>query len=115
MPYLKLKTNVKVAAAQKPTLLKQFSQLMAHQTGKPERYVLVELASEQAMLFAGTDQPLAYLECKSIGLSVAQVDVLAAALCQLLHTQLQIEPERVYIEFSDCPAAYWGWNGSTFG
>lgn len=115
MPYLKLKTNIKVSAAQKPILLKQFSQVMAQQTDKPEHYVLVELASEQAMLFAGTDQPLAYLECKSIGLSVAQVNALTAALCQLLQTQLQIESERVYIEFSDCPAAYWGWNGSTFG
>jgi phenylpyruvate tautomerase PptA (4-oxalocrotonate tautomerase family) len=114
MPYLKLNTNIQINSNETPALLKQLSALMAEKIGKPECYVMVEIASAQAMLFAGTDQPLAYLECKSIGLSVAQTKPLAAAICQLLDTALHIPPERVYIEFNDCPAAYWGWNGSTF-
>lgn len=113
MPYLKLKTNIRISDT--PELLKQFSQLMAKQTGKPESYVMVEIASEQSLIFAGSDAPAAYLECKSIGLSSSQTKPLAAAICQLLQSRLQIEPQRVYIEFSDCPANYWGWNGSTFG
>ncbi len=115
MPYLKLKTNCVITHEKTPALLKQFSTLMAEKTGKPEQYVMVEIVDKQAMLFAGTDAPLAYLECKNIGLSVAQTQPLSAAIAQLLQQELQIEPARVYIEFSDCSAAYWGWNGSTFG
>jgi phenylpyruvate tautomerase PptA (4-oxalocrotonate tautomerase family) len=115
MPYLKLTTNVTISETQTPELLKQFSQLMAQKTGKPEHYVMIEIAAGKPMLFSGTDEPLAYIECKSIGLAVAQTKPLAAAICQLLQTTLQINSERVYIEFSDCKADYWGWNGSTFG
>lgn len=113
MPYLKLNTNISISDT--PDLLKQFSQLMAKQTAKPESYVMVEINCAKPLLFAGSDAPAAYLECKSIGLSNAQTKPLAAALCQLLQTRLQIDPARVYIEFSDCPANYWGWKGSTFG
>ena len=115
MPYLKLTTNISIAKAETSELLSQFSKLLAQETGKPERYVMVEIAADKPMLFAGTDQSLAYIECKSIGLIVSQTKPLAAAICQLLQTQLQIDSERVYIEFSDCKADYWGWNGSTFG
>lgn len=104
-----------IAKTQIPELLSDFSQLLVQETGKPERYVMVEIDHGKPMLFAGNDQPLAYIECKSIGLSVAQTKPLAMAICQLLQTGLQINPERVYIEFSDCKADYWGWNGSTFG
>jgi len=115
MPYLKLNTNLAIDDAHAPQLLSRLSQLVAQETGKPERYVLVELNAEKAMLFAGGSEPLAYLECKSIGLSAKQAKSLSAALSQLLETALAIPPERIYIEFSNCPAEFWGWNGSTFG
>lgn len=115
MPYLNLTTNISISASETSKLLSQFSQLLAQQTGKPERYVMVEVTADKPMLFSGNNKPLAYIECKSIGLEIAQTKPLAAAICQLLQTNLQIDAERVYIEFSDCKADYWGWNGSTFG
>lgn len=115
MPYLNLKTNVAITPEQSPALLSQLSQLMAKTTGKPERYVLVELTENKAMLFAGTNQPLAYLECKSIGLTSTQAKTLSAAISEALKENLHINSERVYIEFSNCPGEFWGWNGSTFG
>ncbi len=115
MPYLNLTTNISVSATETSELLSQFSQLLAQKTGKPESYVMVEMTTDKPMLFAGNNKPLAYIECKSIGLSISQTKPLAAAICQLLQTTLQIDSERVYIEFSDCKADYWGWNSSTFG
>jgi phenylpyruvate tautomerase PptA (4-oxalocrotonate tautomerase family) len=115
MPYLKLTTNIVIADTQTTELLSQFSQLLAKETSKPENYVMVEILAQQPMFFGGTDKPLAYIECKSIGLSTDQVKSLAVAICQLLQTRLSIDSERVYIEFSDCKADYWGWNSSTFG
>jgi phenylpyruvate tautomerase len=115
MPYLKLKTNVLVTNQKYPQLLSQLSKLMAQETGKPERYVLVEMKVNDAMLFAGTDAPLAYLECKSIGLTPTQAKSLSAAISRVMNDELQINGDRVYIEFSNNPGDYWGWNGSTFG
>jgi phenylpyruvate tautomerase len=115
MPYLKLSTTESIPDEQSPQLLDQLSKLMAQQTGKPERYVMVQVEGGKAMLFAGNSQPLAYVECKSIGLTTAQAKAISSSLCRLLNDALQIPSDRVYIEFSNCPAEYWGWNGSTFG
>lgn len=115
MPYLKLNTNITISNAESSELLSQLSQLIAKETGKPELYVLVELNADKWMLFAGSNAPLAYLECKSIGLSAPQAKSLSAALSRLLERALRIPQDRIYIEFSPCPAEFWGWNGSTFG
>lgn len=115
MPYLKLKTNASVNAEQTSQLLNDLSQLMAKETSKPERYVMVEIDANKPMLFAGKPEPLAYLECKSIGLTTQQAKAISAAIAKLLSAQLQIAGDRIYIEFSNCPAEWWGWNGSTFG
>lgn len=115
MPYLKLSTNTKINSEQEKALLSAFSQLLAKETAKPERYVMVELHAEQSMSFAGNTEPLAYVECKSIGLSTLQAKALSASIAKLLNTELSLAGDRVYIEFSNCPAEFWGWNGSTFG
>lgn len=115
MPYLKLRTNVAIEAEQTGRLMSGLSQLLARETGKPERYVMVEIASGRDMIFSGSREPLAYLECKSIGLSAAQAKSISAAVSGTLLEELKLPPDRVYIEFSHCPAEFWGWNGSTFG
>jgi phenylpyruvate tautomerase PptA (4-oxalocrotonate tautomerase family) len=115
MPYIKLRTNQSISKKQSPELLTQLSQLMAKETGKPERYVMIELDGDREMIFSGNNEPLAYVECKSIGLSSAQAKSLSASISQILETHLQITADRVYIEFSNCPAEFWGWNGATFG
>lgn len=115
MPYLKLNTNLELAPELAAGLAKDLSALLAKETGKPERYVMVETAGGKTMLFGGSAEPLAYLECKSIGLSSAQAKALSASLVGLLAEGLGLAGDRVYIEFSNCPAEFWGWNGSTFG
>jgi len=40
------------------------------------------------MTFAASDAPLAYLECRSIGLSASQAKALAASACSLLDSDL---------------------------
>jgi len=115
MPYLMLNTNKSISKEESPTLLGQLSQLIAKETGKPERYVMIALSGNKTMLFAGNSEPSAFIECKSIGLSPTQCKSISSSLCRLLENALHIPPERVYIEFSNCPAEYWGWNNSTFG
>ena len=115
MPYLKLHTNISMTTEQTTQLLPQLSTCIAKATGKPERYVMIELQENRAMLFGGSNQPLAYLECKSIGLTSTQAKAISATVSELLKTTLQLAADRIYIEFSDCAPEFWGWNGSTFG
>ncbi|MDD2740574.1 hypothetical protein A1359_04650 [Methylomonas lenta] len=115
MPYLKLSTNVQIGDEQAPHLIAAFSKLLAKETAKPERYVMVDMHAEKAMLFGGSAEPLAYVECKSIGLSATQAKALSASISKLLNTELSLAADRIYIEFSSCPAEFWGWNGGTFG
>lgn len=114
MPYLKIQTNQPVDAERAYRFIKSASQLVAEGLGKPERYVMVALEPPVPMVFAGDDNPAAFLELKSIGLSEGQTPKLSENLCHLVTSELGIPVDRVYIEFQDAPRKMWGWNGGTF-
>jgi len=114
VPYLTLQMNQEIDPATAQQLIKQASSLVASELGKPEQYVMVALPAPIPMLFAGSDEPTAYLELKSIGLPESSTRELSRALCQLVEDHTQISKQRIYIEFADAPRAMWGWNGATF-
>jgi phenylpyruvate tautomerase len=114
MPYVKIQVNQKVSPEQGRQLLGLTSQKVAKELSKPESYVMVELIDNTAMLFAGTDDPAAMVELKSIGLPSVLIRPLSKGISALLQEQLGIEPSRVYIEFTDVKGSFWGWNGATF-
>lgn len=114
MPYLKVQTNLPLDEAARTSFIAQASRMVVDALGKPERYMMVTLEPGAAMLLAGTDAPLAYLELKSIGLPQARTAKLSEALCSLVTKALGIPGERIYIEFADVSPKLWGWNGSTF-
>lgn len=114
MPYLKIQTNQPLDDMQQQALLEKASALVAEQLGKPENYVMVAIEAGQNMLFAGTHGPLAYLELKSIGLPATATGDLSSHLCALIAQELDIEKNRIYIEFADAPRHMWGWDGKTF-
>ena len=113
MPYLKIQTNQHLDPEQSHTLINKASKLVASELGKPENYVMVALTPPVPMLFAGSNEPTAYLELKSIGLPESRTADLSMALCNLM-ADLNIDPNRVYIEFADAPRSMWGWDGKTF-
>jgi len=114
MPFVKLQSNVELDETKRQDLLKQVSSLAAKQLGKPESYVMVAMEPTTPMLFAGNNDPLCYVELKSISLPETKTAEISAALCTLIAEQINIAQDRIYIEFSDAPRAMWGWNGGTF-
>ena len=114
MPYLSVRTNKSLAADACAALLTKASRAVAESLEKPEQYVMVALQGDTPMLFAGHDAPMAYLELKSIGLPESRTAALSRSLCDLMHTELGIPQDRVYIEFANAPRSMWGWNGATF-
>lgn len=112
MPLLSLKTNI--AIDDKPAFARQASATTARAVGKPESYVMVLVEDLQTLLFAGNDEPAAYIELKSIGLPESETAHLSSALCQLVSEKLNIDSNRIYIEFSNAERHMWGWKGATF-
>lgn len=114
MPLLSLTTNVPLPTAQQDSLLAQLSQSTARMLGKPESYVMVKVEFASTMLFAGTSEPLAYLELKSIGLPEEMTADFSQALCKSVTDVLNIPPQRIYIEFANASRHMWGWDARTF-
>lgn len=114
MPYLKIQTNVPVPEKESPDLLRAASKVIAGKLGKPESYVMVHLQAGQAMLFAKSDDPCAFVELKSLGLAEHEGKKLSDAVCGFLKETLRIDPARVYIQMSNHPSKLWGYNSDTF-
>ncbi len=115
MPYLNIQTNLTIEnEAELETLLQKSSSLTAELLGKPEEFMMVALKDEVPMLFAGSSEPTAYLELKSIGLNPDKTKELSKALCELIETQLEIPSARIYVKFNDAQRSMWGWKGDTF-
>ena len=112
MPYLHVHTNVQVE--DKSGFLSACSELASNLLGKPENYVMVELSENKAMLFAGTNAPLAFIELKSLGLTEVQTAGLSSRLCAFLRSELGIDAARIYIDFASPERTMFGWNGGTF-
>jgi phenylpyruvate tautomerase PptA (4-oxalocrotonate tautomerase family) len=114
MPFLKIQTNQPLDEDHARDLAARASATVAELLGKPERYVMVSVEHNPVMQFAGTPAPLAYLELKSIGLPESVTAKASHALCELVADTTAIDPERIYIEFSNAPRQMWGWNRGTF-
>ncbi len=112
MPVLSIQTNV--ATDDSEAFLKSASAMVADALSKPESYVMVQLVDKQKMSFAGTIEPLAYVELKSLGLMEQQTKALSKKVCGLISQQFGIDASRIYIEFSAPARAMFGWNGGTF-
>jgi phenylpyruvate tautomerase len=114
MPFLMIRTNQRLDDSATKTLASKASARVAELLGKPEAYVMVSVETGADMLFAGSDEPLAYLELKSIGLPPSVTAPASRVLCDLVAGETGVAANRIYIEFTDAPRHLWGWNGGTF-
>lgn len=111
MPLINIETN---QALSDNTTLNALSKTVANLLGKPESYVMLKYTHNTNMLFAGNNEPLAYLQLKSLGLPEEKTGDFSAALCTAVEKHFNVAAARVYIEFSGPHRHMWGWNNSTF-
>ena len=113
MPFIQINTSSKSVVENDDLLQKDISQMIADLTGKPENYVMTMIQRDAKMTFAGSNEPCCFIKVKSIG--SLNPSLMSKALCELIASKTNINPNRIYIEFSDVKASNWGFNGSTFG
>lgn len=116
MPLIKIKTSVQSPDRAKiDNLLKTLSAKLAKHLGKPESYVMTAFESDVPMTFAGTLDPVCYIEIKNIGgMSADQTKSMSQDFCQAIGDELGVPPNRTYIEFAGAERSMWGWNSGTF-
>lgn len=115
MPLLAVTTNQPIPDNTRTEILRTLSATVAQILGKPEQYVMINLQTNPDMLFAGSAEPLAYLELKSIGLPHDLTKELSGKLANAIEKSLGVTQSRIYVEFADAERHLWGWNGDTFG
>ncbi len=111
MPLLNISTNTKIKNEQ--ILLAKSSDFISSLTGKPINFIMVKLTHSLSMNFAGTDEPCAFIEIKSIGSLVPSK--MSKPICEFFSNELGIPTERIYISFQDVDSKNWAWNSKTFG
>lgn len=115
MPLVKVQISETLAEDRQTALLSAVSKLLAEVTGKPEPYVMAVL-ERGSFLMAGVPARAAFVDVRGIGGLNATVNArFTRELCALLQRELKIEPQNVYVTFTDVPATHWGWNAKTFG
>jgi phenylpyruvate tautomerase PptA (4-oxalocrotonate tautomerase family) len=117
MPLIKVQTSIAGSGVSEVSgLLKQLSTSLAKHTGKPEAYVMTAFESDILMTFGGTSDPTCYVEIKSVGsMTPTQTKAMSQDFCQQISQALNVDRDRIYIEFADAKGSMWGWNGTTFG
>ena len=111
MPLLSISTNTKIKNEQ--ILLANSLDFISSLTGKPKNFIMIKLTDSLSMNFAGTDEPCAFIEIKSIGSLVPSK--MSKPSCEFFSSELEIPKERIYIFFQDVDSKNWAWNSKTFG
>jgi phenylpyruvate tautomerase PptA (4-oxalocrotonate tautomerase family) len=114
MPYLKIETNQKLDEQTSSELALKASGFISGMLGKPESYVMVSIDSGKNMTFGGSPLPAAFIRLKSIGLPTEKCAEFAQRVCQFVHAEIQVSPDRVFIDFCALERNMFGWNGKTF-
>jgi phenylpyruvate tautomerase len=114
MPLAVVKISKELGSEVRQKLYKACNKHLTYVLNKPEKYIMVIIEDKQDIFFAGTTEPAAYLEIKSIGaFTPDQTTELSRMFCSSLK-EIEIPPERVYIEFKDAQRHMWGYNSGTF-
>lgn len=111
MPYLSITTNVALSSEAETAWTAEASKIVAAQLKKPEAYVMVSL-QKAPMRFAGSLEPAAFMDLKSIGLP-HDCERLAKALAAIA-TCHGIPDQRLYLTCTDVPAPRWAQGGEAF-
>lgn len=117
MPLIKIQSSVSTPESTVvKDLLTTLSAKLAKHLGKPESYVMTAFEPQVNMTFAGTFEPVCYVEIKNIGgMNSSQTKAMSQDFCQEIESKLGVPSNRIYIEFAGAERTMWGWNGGTFG
>lgn len=113
MPFINVKTNVSVSKEKITEIKSKLGQSITAIPGKSEAWLMVGIEPEYCLFFKGTDEPAAMVEVSVYGsASSSALDNLTAKITDIVTSNLDISPSRIYVKYDLTP--HWGWNGGNF-
>ena len=113
MPFIQVKTNQSIPAAQAESIKSQLGQAITAIPGKSEGWLMVGLEGDAQLFFRGTADPAAMVSVSIYGSASGNaLDTLTAHITGILTDALGIPSDRIYVSYS--ATDNWGWNGSNF-
>lgn len=114
MPYINTKTNVTVTPVKADAIKKKLGKAIELIPGKSESWLMVSFDGNSSMYFKGSNEkPLAFVEVQIFGKASAEAfRKLTAAITDIIHEELCISPDCIYVKYEE--VSVWGWNGNNF-
>ncbi|MBR6807949.1 MAG: hypothetical protein IKM46_06180 [Clostridia bacterium] len=113
MPYIELKTNVKIDDAKAKGIREMLGREIELIPGKSEKWLMTGIADGVRMSHGGSDEPCALVTVSIFGKASAEAyDALTASLCEKLSDCLGVAADRIYVKYEE--VSVWGWNGMNF-
>ena len=114
MPYIDLKTNVKLPKETTELLKSEIAGILSNSfPGKTENWLMLNFTGDSTMYFAGSDAPCMFVDVAIFGSQTDKsYDKMTAALTDLLTKTCGIPANRLYVKYAE--VFHWGWNGSNF-
>ena len=113
MPYIKTKTSTPISAEQERVLKAKLGQAI-NALDKGEAWLMLEFEDNCRLWFRGENsEPLAMVEISLFGKASAdQYEDMTKAVCDVLHSELGIDPEGIYVKYEE--VENWGYNRFNF-
>ena len=113
MPYIDLKTNLKIDDTTAKSLQEMFGREIELIPGKTEKWLMTGISDGVRMSHAGTDEPCVFVTVSIFGKASAEAYAdLTASLCEKLSAELSVPADRIYVKYEE--VSVWGWNGMNF-
>ena len=113
MPFIQVKTNQKISAAQAEDIKTQLGKAITAIPGKSEDWLMVGLEGDAQLWFRGTAEPAAMVTVSIYGAASGNaLSTLTSHITGILLDVLGIPTDRIYVSYS--ATENWGWNGTNF-
>lgn len=114
MPILEIATNIPKEKVTSDIIL-NLSKELAAVIGKPEKFIVIRVLTDQLMSFIGSLDPCGTAVLKSIGnLGVEENKAISSKMFSFIKENLGIPDDRLYIQFVDMSTSEVGYKGTTF-
>lgn len=113
MPFIDCRITQKLTEEQKVKLKSEFGKAMSV-VHKPESYLMVGIADNYDLYFAGKKlENGAYVALSLFGSATPSAyEKMTEVICGILETELGIDGASVYVTYHEVDN--WGWNGANF-
>ena len=113
MPYIDTKLSTTLTKEKELVLKTALGKMIENFPGKTESWLMLNFEGDCHLWFKGTDEPCAYVNIAIFGKGSDEAyNKMTADVCELLHKETGISPDRIYVRYEE--VFHWGWNGSNF-